>query len=122
MPCKIIVANKCNYPRGYIIAIVDESHTFSHKETLAEHLNNGGSIETWQRPFSLINITDKTKKELEHLLEPYVLYATDPPEEVGRKYSFIEPSIDSELYESLLNTGEVSVNFATAEQYIVTRS
>ena len=122
MSAKIIVANNCNQPKGYIIALVDSSHTLTPSESMQEWIKSGGTPETWKRPFSTVNVTDRTKEELAYLLDPYVIYVTDPPQADGRKYSFSEPAQESEFYQALLTTGEVDAPWSHIEPYLRERT
>ena len=122
MPCKIIVSNQCNFPKGYIIAIVGVDHVLSQNESMQEWIKTGNKANEWKRTFSTVITLDKTIEELQYILDPYVIYKTDPPSSDGRKYSFSEPDKNSDFYAQLFNKGEVEVNWSDAEVYLVERT
>ena len=119
MPCKIIVANQCSYPKGYIIAIVNYSHAPSVNESMQEWVKAGNSPSEWKRAFSTVIILDKSLEEMQYLLDPYVPDGADISD--GMLYSFSEPDKNSSFYAQLFNKGEVEVNWTDAEVYLMER-
>ena len=122
MPCQILVSNNSGFPKGYILAVLESNHAFSPNETLKEWVKSGNAPESWGRSYTLVKITDKSKAELQYLLDPFLIYATNPPESDGRKYSFIEPAKDSLLYKDLLDDGEAESTWAIASPYLIERA
>lgn len=118
---RIIVANQCAYPKGYIIAVRDNSEERSINETMKNWLDAGYPANEWKRHFSSVIVTDKTPEELQYLLSPHILYAGIEPIDDGRKYSFIEPEQTSSFYAHLFNVGEVEVLFAEMLPYLIER-
>ena len=82
----ITVSNKSNVPRTEILCINESSHKFSKNESMKEWVAAGNNPEDWNRLVTQVYVTDKTKAELEYLLEPLVTYVTNPPQIIGKKY------------------------------------
>ena len=120
---KILVSNNSNIQRAEILAIVDDKHTLTKNESMKTWIESGGTFETLNRFTSIINIIDKTKEELEYLLEPLLNMVTIEPEILhNRKWYFLEPAKTSELYIFLYSTGEVSVIFNDILPYLKERT
>lgn len=101
--------------KGTLLSISDDSHVFTHNETMQAHIDFFGNADNWKYPFSLVIITDKTKEELGYLLEQVFL---EPSSVLIDKYKFIEPEYDSADYWTMRNTGQITMTFAEFEPYV----
>lgn len=126
MPCQILVSYQCNQPTGEIIAIVEDTHIFSPVESLgswkaADPLN---TRDNWNRLFTIVKVTDKTKDELAYLNDPLLLAGAVPPEahpSGQKKWYFSTPVNGEPAYDALNQTGEITCPFTVAEAYLLER-
>lgn len=121
MPCQILVANLCAVPKAEWIAIVGIDHTWTKNETMKAWIESGGTVESWNRSFSLVIINDKSLEDMEWFTEKLIkeidgtLMATD------NKYHFVQPDPSSAFFQELYFTGQVSVTLDEAQPFIVER-
>jgi hypothetical protein len=101
--------------KATLLSVLDDSHVFTRNETMQASFEFHGNSSYWKYYFSLVMITNKTKEELEYLLDEIFL---EPMNDYIKKYKFIEPPVGSEFYNLLRNTGQLSVTFTEFEQYI----
>ena len=102
--------------KGTLLSVLDDNHVFTRNETMQAHIESGGLIENWPYVFSLVIIADKTKAELEYLLNDVRFDAVSG--EFINKYKFKEPVYDSAEYWTMRNTGQIAMTFAEFEPYI----
>ena len=114
MPCQILVSNKSSVERADIIALFDGDHKWGARETMSAWVLAGNNKEDWDRSFSLVIVTDKTKSDLSYLSD------TLPNEK--SKYYFAEPVNTDPLYIELFINGQVSRPFDVVTTYIRERS
>lgn len=137
MPSQILVAYQCGEPTGEIVAIVDELHVFSPQETLSSWEMSAAPNDrsNWNRNFTLVRVTDKTKEELGYLTEPLMLpeedWSVDP--ETGqpgpetdpsglRKWHFAIPPEGSGEYNALNQYGEIECPFSVCMPLLIDRA
>ena len=102
-------------PKGKLLSVLHDDHGLSPKMNMKKFITSSGSSETWPYTFSTVFITDKTKEDLDYLLEEIILFNNS----TVRKYTFTEPAKDTEHYSILKSTGEIYLTFAEFEQYIM---
>jgi len=84
-------------------------------------IESGGTVESWNRSFSLVIINDKSLEDMEWFTEKLIkeidgtLMATD------NKYHFVQPDPSSAFFQELYFTGQVSVTLDEAQPFIVER-
>ncbi len=98
-----------------LLSVLSDDHVFKRNDTMQEYIAYHGSSDGWKYNFSLIIITDKTKEELDYLIDEIFL---TPSAESINKYTFIEPVYDSVEYWIMRNTGQISLTFAEFQQYV----
>jgi hypothetical protein len=101
--------------KASLLSVLSDTHKFTNNEAMQAHIEYYGSIDGWAYPFSLVIITDKTHTELQHLLEDVYL---SPSDEYVRKYTFLEPALNTPDYLTLKSTGQIELTFAEFEQYM----
>ena len=114
MPCQILVSNISSVTKTDIILIADGDHVWGTRETMASWVASGNSKGDWDRVFSLVIVTDKTKEDLNYLLD-------ELPDGRG-KYHFLEPQVANPLYIDLYNNGQAEAVFDVVNQYILERT
>lgn len=117
----ITISNTSSVPRAEILCINESDHKFSKNESMKEWIGSGESAESWSRLVTQVYITDKTKSQVEYLLEPLVDHQTSPPVKVSNKYYFSEPDANSPLWQEMYLTGEAHATFETVGPFIVVR-
>lgn len=113
MPCQILVSNKSSIAKAEIILIEKDIHKWGYMESMQEWLDSGNTFESWPRTFSIVKVTDKSKEELQYLLEEN--------QQGLNKYHFIEPAQDTEIFQTLYLAGEYESNWSVVSQYIAER-
>ena len=98
-----------------LLSVSHDSHVFTRNETMQAHADFFGGVDNWKYPFSLVIVTDRTKEELEYLLDQVFL---EPSNTIINKYTFIEPMLDSEHYSILKNTGQIYLTFTEFQPYM----
>jgi len=98
-----------------LLSVTDGNHVFTHNETMQSYMSHHGSSVGWGYFFSLVIVTDKTKEELEYLLEEIFL---EPSNDLVSKYTFLEPEYDTTDYWTIRNTGQIALTFAEFQQYM----
>ena len=121
MPCKILVSNKSGVELGEIITVQGVDHEFSSTEVMSVFLSDGGVYDEWSRLFSLVIVTDKSEIELSYLKDIITPVGFDGELYAKNKYYFIQPDKESDLYNQLLTSGEVSAPFSLVSQYLGVR-
>ena len=97
---QILVSNNSNMAKAEIVDIFTGGHVFSINESMQVFLANGGLFDSWGRVFSLVKGTDRSFEEVQYLLDY---------NEVGdRKYFFVEPPRESQIWQDLYFTGETT--------------
>tara|TARA_R110000744_G_scaffold147612_7_gene260587 strand:+ start:1925 stop:2281 length:357 start_codon:yes stop_codon:yes gene_type:complete len=98
-----------------LLSVLGDDHTFTRNETMQSHIDNGGTVSTWNYAFSLVIVTGKTPEELVYLQDEIYL---SPIDDYKSKYKFIEPVVGTEHYNTLRDTGQLTVTFAEFQLYI----
>lgn len=122
--CQLLISYQCHVPVGTVVAVVPDTHQFSHNERQAVWNQCGNDPLKWHRKFTVLAVTDRTVEDLRYLTDPLMLAGTvEPtphPSGLGQWY-FSVPAVGTPEYESLSTTGEWSGDWATASQYLVER-
>lgn len=85
-------------------------------------VSSGESPESWSRRFIVVNVIDKTKADLEHLMDQFVINTPDGLMGDGPKWSFVVPPEGSSEYSTLDANGYIEVDFATLSLFLVERT
>lgn len=118
----IVVSNTSNIARSEILTIKDSDHVFAKNESMKAWIESGEEKEKWSRLTTLVYVTDKTKSEIEFLLEPLIDFNQTPPTKISNKYHFQEPDPANEIWIEMYQTGETHQPFAVIEQFLVERT
>ncbi len=119
----VFISNNSNIPRAETITVTESDHELGKRDSMQSWISSGESINDWNRLTSLIYVTDKTKAELDYLLDPLISFVTIEPEVLNpRKWYWSEPEIESPFYQSMLNTGEIHTVWANASPYLLERT
>ena len=121
MACQILFSNKSGIDSGEIVTVQNMEHKLSPVETMGEFLLSGGVYSDWSRLFSKGIVTDKDESELSYLLETIRPIGEDGEPYIQNKYYFVQPEVNTELFNILLATGEVSAPFVVFNQYLRSR-
>ncbi len=108
--------------KGDLLAIHEDGHNFHTAESMPSWIEKHGDNSGWGYIFSVVSITDKTKTELDYLMNDVVLVAGTAEEEYQKKYYFIEPEVGSPFWNELRHKGIVHITFSQFEPYIRERS
>ena len=118
MPCQILVAYLCA-TKGEIVAVLPGDHVFGALETLAAH----GDRDTWNRHFTVVRVTDKSKSELAHLVRRLpIAGGVEPIPGTTGRYWFDSPAPSDPEYSPLNDTGEIECAWSTAAAFLRERT
>ena len=119
----IFISNNSNIPKAETITITESDHVLCKGDSMQAWIAHGGTIETWNRLTSLVYITDKTKADVEYLLEPLINNTKVEPEILhDRKWYWSEPDPENPFYQSLYFAGEVHVTHDEILPYLLGRT
>ena len=121
MACQILVSNLCAVPKTEWITLVDHDHDWTKNETMQAWIDSGEAIEAWSRSFSLVIITDRTLEEMEWFTEKLIENIDGTLTATQNKYHFSQPDPESDFFQQLYFTGQVSATYAEVEPFIVER-
>lgn len=109
---QLLVANQTTIPRAEPFDTRGPDPV-GYAESMQEWIASGRLEEDWSRWCSLIKFIDRTKPQIKFLL--------DKLPDGSNQWHFIEPPTESDFYQSLLLTGEVTVYFSEILPYLVDR-
>ena len=116
---QILVSNKAG-EKGAIAVIADETQTWTCNETLAQWIKDfpRRSFLEYHRNFTLIIVTDKTKEQLQYLVDNLIVDGKP----IGNKWYFVEPSRTSPEWTELYHTGQTRKTFSEIQPFLRERT
>ena len=122
MSCQILIANLCAVPKAEWIALVEIDQQWTKNETMQAWIESGGTVDNWGRAFSLVIVTDKSTEEMKWFTEKLIEDIGGTLTATQNKYHFVQPDPQSEFFQELYFTGQVSVTYNELSPFIVERT